>query len=191
MELMYVILLAFGLAVVCGLRAFAPLFLVALVARLAIPVPYAGSHVLVMLTSDAALLTLFVGAVLEVVLDAVPLLDSGLQVLHFVLRPLAGGLAAYAVVSGQEQAWVAAWIAGLLALLVTLPVHTVSTGLRVTSTTTTAGLANPLVSLVETISSVLGTLAAIFVAPLALLLGAVAVFSIYRYLRFRRERAIA
>lgn len=192
MEFFYAVLVALALAACAGLRAFLPLFMLGLVARFSLPVPFASTDHILWLGTDMVLAVLFVLALTEVIFDAVPLLDNGLQFLYFGLRPLAGALGAFSVLDGSEEGFVVACLlAVLLAGLVTLPVHTVSTGVRVVSTTTTAGAANPLVSLKETVLSFFGTLFALFAAPLALLAAAIGAYSLYRYVRYRRELAAA
>ena len=156
-------LMGLGLAASTGLRTFLPLFMLALAAR------FAGVAInphVQWLASNTALVALGVATVVELAADKIPIVDHGLSAIGTVTRPLAGALAAGAVFSHADPAMAA--IAGLIIGVPTaLTFHTAQTGTRAVSTMTTAGLANPMVSLFEDGATVALAGAAFFVPALA------------------------
>jgi len=156
-------LLGLGLAAATGLRTFLPLFMLSVAARF--DLFGIGLHENVAwLASDAALAALGVATVVELAADKIPIVDHALSVVGTVMRPAAGALAAYAVFSKADPA-VAAIAALIVAAPTALAVHTAQSGTRLASTATTAGLGNPVVSVVEDVLAFLTVLVA-FLAPL-------------------------
>jgi uncharacterized membrane protein len=176
-----------GLAAATGLRTFLPLLLLAAVARLGMFGVSINPHV-AWLGSTAALVALGVATVVELIADKIPVVDHTLSALGTVTRPLAGVLAAGAVFSHADPAMAA--LAGLIIGAPTaLAFHAAQSGTRVVSTTTTAGLGNPIVSLFEDV--VAATLS--FLAFIAPLLAAIAVAALlflgFKGWAFLRKRA--
>ncbi len=162
-EALPVIALAIALAACAGLRAWLPLLLAGGLARAGLLQlgPTFG-----FLSGDKALLLLALATVVEIAGDKIPAVDHALDLLSTVLRPAAGTLLAASVlgrVTDPLTAWVLGLIVGTPASLVP---HLAKSGLRLASTALTAGLANPVVSLVEDVS----TLALFVVAVVAPLL---------------------
>lgn len=175
--------LAIALAACAGLRAWLPLLLAALLARFELLQlgPSFG-----FLSSNRALAVLALATVLEIAADKVPALDHALDGLSTVLRPAAGTLLAASVlgnISDPLTAWVLGAAVGAPAALVP---HAAKSGLRLASTVFTAGLANPLVSLLEDVSTLvlfaLAVLVPLFITALVLL---TAVLLLRRLLRRR------
>src|SRR5437867_13429588 len=83
-----------GIAAACGLRAFLPLLVVGLAARLGVIELKPG---LEWLTGDLVLVSLGVATTLEILADKVPALDHALDLVATFIRPLAAWLGAYAV----------------------------------------------------------------------------------------------
>ena len=164
--------LAIALAACTGLRAWLPLLLAGGLARTGLLElgPSFG-----FLSSNKALVLFALATAIEIVGDKIPAVDHTLDALSTVLRPAAGALLAASVlgrVSDPLTAWVLGVVVGGPTALVP---HAAKSGLRVASTAFTAGLANPLVSLLEDVSAVVLFVLAV-VAPLVvclLLLGAV------------------
>lgn len=156
-------LLGLGLASATGLKTFLPLLMLAVAARFHLFGIELNDHV-AWLGSTAALVGLGVAAVSEFVADKVPIVDHALSAVGTFARPAAGALAAYAVFGHADPA-----LAAIAALIIGAPaalaVHTAQAGTRVVSTSTTAGLANPLVSLAEDVLAFFTVLIA-FLAPL-------------------------
>jgi hypothetical protein len=174
------------LAACSGLRAFLPLLGVGLAGRFG-HWPLASS--VQWLGSNPALIALGVATLVEIVADKVPIVDHGLDVIHTVLGPVAAVLvsvSAWSQLSPQH--------ALLLSIITGVPlavgVHALSAGLRLTSTGTTGGLANPFLSIGEdTLTGVSVILA--FVAPIAaIVLVLLAVIWMVRRWRQRRRARV-
>ena len=154
--------LGLGLAAATGLRTFLPLLMLAACVRLGLFGITVNPQV-AWLGSAPMLVGLAVATVAELAADKIPILDHGLSALGTVTRPLAGALAAGAVFAHVDPAMAA--IAGLIIGAPTaLAFHGVQSSVRLASTTTTAGLGNPVLSATEDVGSAL--LAAVaLVAP--------------------------
>ncbi len=143
------VLTGLGIAAACGLRAFLPLLLLGVAARLGwVSLADSASW----LSSTPALFALGTATLLELVGDKVPAVDHALDVLGTVLRPAAAWVGAYAVLVN----WPAPW-GPLIALLLgsgALLVHGIKAKLRLGSTVATLGHGNPLLSMSEDIIAV-------------------------------------
>lgn len=178
-----------AIAAACGLRAFLPLLLVGLAARTGVitlgdPVSW--------LSQDLTLWTLGVAAVVEIVGDKVPVLDHALDAIGLAVRPVAGGLGAYAALAQ----WPAPLplVFALAAGSGALGVQALKAKTRVGSTLLTAGAGNPILSFAEDVGAFGLTALAIAVPALALLLvvtGAFVMRALWRKVRRRRDRPIA
>ena len=181
--------LGLSLAASCGLRAFLPLLVLGVAGRV-------GGDSLNLIQGEAfewikstpALIALSVAVVVEVLADKVPALDHLLDVIQAPVRTGAGMLAA-AAVAGHLPMWATATLA-LIAGGGALSVHAGKSALRVGSTATTAGTANPLISIAEDIAclglSVLSILLGAAVVCLALF---VLVALIFVFVKWRARRA--
>lgn len=140
-------ILALGtlLAASCGLRAFVAPFVMACAGGL-------GwldlGPQLSWLASPLAIGTLAVAIILEILADKIPLVDHGMDVIHVVVKPATGALAAAALLDGNDPmlTWVAAILGGGALAGAT---HLTKASVRVGSTTTTAGLGNVVLSIIE------------------------------------------
>lgn len=176
--------LGIGLAASSGLRTFLPLLLLAGAAKFGFfGVQLSSSFA--WLASNTAFWALAVATVVEIAGDKIPLVDHVLDSLGTVLRPVAGALAAAAVWNTQDPA-----IAALLGLILGAPLalgfHAAKAGTRATSTVTTAGVANPVLSVVEDIAALfLGvvSLLAPLLVPLLLVVALLLMWRVYRLAR--------
>ncbi len=182
------LLLGLSLASATGLRAFLPLLALCIAARYHV-VPLNGQFA--WLHSDTALIVLSVAAVTEVLADKVPLIDHALDAVQTVIRPLAGALAV-----ASTQAHFDPVTAGVLGLVLGAPlaggVHVVKGGTRLASTATTAGLANPFLSLAEDGVSLALSVLALFAPALAFLLVVIMLavaWRVWRRVRRRKKEA--
>lgn len=167
-ELVFAAALGIALAASAGLRAFLPLFVAALFARLSRPELLSDSCA--WLSTTPALVALGVAVVVEVVADKVPALDHLLDLVQGPVRTGAGVLAAAAVTGAADAP---GWATALLALVgggVALSTHATKSALRLGSSATTGGLLNPVLSLVEDLLSLLISVLSIVAAVLALIL---------------------
>lgn len=179
-------LLGLGLASATGLRTFLPLLLLALAARFELFGVRLNDQ-MDWLGSGAAIAALAVAAVAEVAADKIPVVDNLLNGLGFIVRPIAGAVAAGSVFWGVDPA--AAAIAGLIVgAPAALAFNAAQGGVRAASTGMTGGVANPVFSAVDDVLSgvlaVLALLAPVLV-PLVLVALMIAVFRLGRRLRDR------
>lgn len=191
---------ALGLSSTAGLRAVATLFAIGVVSDISIGgqplLPLQGNfHVL---GSTPVLIVLGVLTVVEVIIDKFPVLDSLNDIIHTVIRPVVGGVivAGTANSLSDTNVWVAAAVGAILAF----SVHATKSTTRVASTATTAGVGNPIISVIEDLLSVGSILLvvvakalAILVAPilgLILLIAAIVIAVIVALLAWRISVAI-
>ena len=135
---------AFGLAASAGLNTSLPLLIVGLLARfglIGLASPYDA------LASDVALGGLGLLALLEIVGDKVPGLDSLVQTVQWPLAAAAGAI----LFASQTSAvsWVTPGLAVVVGLLTAGAVHGTRTAVRPAVTGLTLGLGNTPVSLAE------------------------------------------
>ena len=174
--------LSYGLALSSGVNAYFPLLAFAVAARWLHLYKVNPSFSFV--TQPWFMGLLLVLAVVDLVADKIPVIDHLWDGLHTVIRPLAGALVAAASnnlihvpntttllghplmtmgVNLPATLVVVMVIGGILALMT----HTAKAATRVASTTTTAGLLNIVLSVVEDIGVVIATLLALF-APVVM-----------------------
>jgi hypothetical protein len=177
--------LAVALAAAAGLRAWLPLLVAGLLARLGMAQLGEG---FAWLGSWPALGLLGGATVLEIAGDKIPVVDHALDALGTFLRPLAGTLAAAATLVHIEDPLVALVVGLVVGAPAALAPHLAKTTLRGVSTGTTAGLANPLLSVVEDGVSLVITVLAFVVPLLTVLLLAVGGWLGWRWLRRRKQR---
>lgn len=185
MELLISIAVGISLAATCGLRAFLPLFLAGVSARYGVPL----SEAFQWLASGPALAALSVAVTVEIAADKVPAVDHVLDLIQGPVRTLAGAVVTAALVA-KLPGWATALVAIVAGGGAALTVHTAKSVVRVGSTATTGGLANPLLSVGEDVAcfataglSLLLWFVAAAVATFAVF---VAVYVIVRLLRRRR-----
>lgn len=171
-----------GLSSVAGVRAYLPLALVGLFARLGlfeIPAPF---NLLDDWLVIGALLAL---ALVESVLDKVPALDSILDIIQTPIRVVAGAILFSAAlqaglnVEAIPELAAGGGIAGVVAVLKAV--------LRPSANVASAGVSAPFLSTVEDIVAVVGGVIAVLVPLVSLLLVAFLLFFFYR-IRKRRGR---
>lgn len=181
-------LLGLGLASATGLRTFLPLLMLALAARFEM----FGVRLIDQmdwLVSWPAIAALATATVAEFAGDKIPAVDHGLNAIGYVTRPIAGAVAAGSVFWSVDPA--AAAIAGIIVgAPAALAFNAAQTGVRVGSTATTAGVGNPVVSLIEDVLAfvtvIIAFLAPILI-PIVMVVFAVLVFRLARRIRDRNE----
>ena len=135
-----------GLAACAGLRAWLPLLLAGLLSRAGILTLGPNFQ---FLSTNRALLLFAVATVVEIAGDKIPAVDHTLDAFSTVLRPAAGSLlaaSAFWQVSDPLTAWALGISVGAPSAMIPPAAKTV---LRAASSTLTAGLANPVISLGE------------------------------------------
>lgn len=176
-------LLGLGLAAATGLRTFLPLLMLSAAVHFEL-FGIVLNESMQWVGSTGALVTLGIATVVELVADMVPLVDNALSVAGTVTRPVAGAMAAWAAFANLDPAMAA--LAGIVIGAPTaLAVSTAQTGTRAASTATTAGLGNPVLSLIESITSFVTSLIAM-VLPLLV----VPLLALFGWLGFRGYRRV-
>jgi uncharacterized membrane protein len=157
------VLLGLGLAASTGLNTFLPLLLLAAAARFNVAGIELGQK-FEWLSSDAAIITLIIACVVELIADKIPAVDHFLDSAGTFVRPVAGALASASVLTGVDP-MVAAIVGIIVGVPTSLGLHTLKAGTRVASSVTTFGCANPVISILEDIISFTLSIVAIF-API-------------------------
>jgi Domain of unknown function (DUF4126) len=153
------VLAAFGLSGAAGLNAWLPLFVSALLDRVGV-VDFAGP--VDDFSSNVGLIVLGTLTLLDFVGDKVPVVDHALHVVGGVVAPLSGAL--LFVAPTEDETSLPSILALVLGAVVAGSIHAARATVRPVATTTTAGTANPIVSLGEDATSGLLTALA-FIAP--------------------------
>lgn len=192
-EAIGILLTALGLSSASGLRAYFPLLAVAI-----------GSHIstgngqpLIPLSQPfQALGTWWVVALLvvlvigEFTVDKIPGLDHVSDAFHTIVRPLSGAV----IMAGTDNPLSerSIWAAAVVGAVLALTVHTAKAASRPAVTASTAGLGNPVVSLVEdvivVVVSVLAVLAPFVAAALIVALAIAVGWLIYKGVKKLRGR---
>jgi hypothetical protein len=154
------LLAALGLSATSGLRAYIPLLAVGLAGATGI-VPLQDSFK--DLASPPVLIILGVLVVGEFIIDKIPLVDHVSDAIHTVIRPVSGAV----IMAGTANSLstLAPWVAAILGALLALVFHGAKATTRPAVSATTAGVGNPIISLVEDIVVIAAVLLLIF-API-------------------------
>jgi hypothetical protein len=191
------LLTGFGLATAAGLNAYIPLLALGLLSRftdlITLPHGWAWLENGWVMTIVAALL------VVEIVADKIPALDSINDAVQTFVRPTAGGIVFGSGTAAQTSAvtdpgafahsgqWIPVAVGVVTALVVSLTKSTV----RPAANVATAGMAAPVLSTVEDITSVGLVFLAILVPVLVLVAVLALVWAVLRIVRRRRRKAAA
>jgi hypothetical protein len=175
---------AFGLSSAAGLNAYLPLLVVALTARFTDLIQL--NEPWDVMTSWWVIGALAVLLLIEMTVDKIPAADTINDVIHTVIRPVAGAIL-FAANSGAvgEVHPVLALICGLV---VAGGVHAVKATARPVVTATTGGTGNWLVSVVEDMVSLVTSVLAILVPILLVFLIVFFILSLAWWLSRRRTR---
>jgi len=195
-----VLLTALGLSTASGLRAYFPLLGVALGSDIATP---DGTHLITLskpfqsLGEPWLIALLALLALGEFAVDKIPGLDHASDVIHTLIRPVAGAVVMAGISNplSEHDPWAAAAVGAVLALAM----HGMKAATRPLVTATTVGMGNPVMSLGEDIATLIMTLLSLlapvlvllFVVLLLLLVGRPLVRGVRRLFGVRRSpRAI-
>jgi Domain of unknown function (DUF4126) len=191
------LLTGFGLATAAGLNAYIPLLALGLLSRftdlVTLPHGWAWLENGWVMTIVTALL------VVEIIADKIPALDSINDAVQTFVRPTAGGIVFGSGTAAQTSAvtdpgafaqsgqWIPVAIGVVTALVVSLTKSTV----RPAANVATAGMAAPVLSTVEDITSVGLVFLAILVPVLVLVAVLALVWAVLRIVRRRRRKDAA
>jgi hypothetical protein len=182
---------AFGLAASAGLNTTLPLLIVGVVARaglIGLASPYDA------LASDVAIAGLAVLALMEIIGDKVPALDSVIQALQWPLASAAGAI----LFASQSSvvSWVSPGLALLIGLLVAGGIHATRAAIRPAVTGLSLGAGNAVVSTAEDVlaaslafSAILSPIIALILLLVALAALALGGRAIFRWVAMHREGA--
>jgi len=167
---------------VFGFRVFLPLFALSLASYMGV---WELNESWQWIGSLAALLTLGVATLVEIFAYFIPWVDNALDGIAVPLAAIAGTAVMVSTIANLDP--VVTWSLAIIAGGGTATaIKGASAAGRLTSTATTGGLANPLVSTVETGTAVAMSVASIFAPMLAAVLVIIIltiIFRIYRKLR--------
>lgn len=175
-----VLLGALALAGAAGLNAWIPLLVCGIATRagaLELAEPFDE------LASTPALLATSAGLTIDFVGDKVPAVDSVVHAVGTVVNPVAGAV----VAAGAAGADLPPWVALVAGALTAEGIHLGRASVRPLATTMTAGLGNPVVSLVEDLGS-LAVALTVLVAPVVAGLALIALVVLAARWVLRRRR---
>lgn len=189
------LLTGLGLASAAGLNAYIPLLALGLLGRFTdlvnLPSGFAWLENGWVLVIVAVLLTV------EVVADKIPALDSVNDVIQTVVRPTSGGIVFGAGTASQTAAvtdpgaFVSSgqWIPVAIGVAVALVMHLTKTAVRPVANVATAGVAAPVLSTFEDVTSVGLVFAAVLLPVLVLVALVVIGWAAFTLWRRRRRRS--
>lgn len=185
-----------GLAAAAGLNAYIPLLVVGLSSRFLdwVQLPSAWAW----LENEWVLVILGVLFVIEIVADKIPAVDTVNDWIQTIIRPTAGGIlfgsgsASETVAVTDPASFFASnqWVPIVIGIVLSLLVHTGKSLARPAANAVTAGVAAPVLSVAEDVSSVVLSLFAILF-PVLVIVGlaglAVGLVALIRRMRRRRR----
>lgn len=183
-----------GLASAAGLNAYIPLLSMGLLGRYTdlvnLPAGWAWLQNGWVIGIVATLL------VIEIVADKIPALDSINDTVQTFVRPTAGGIVfgsgtaaqTAAVADPAEFARTGQWVPVAIGVVTALVVHLTKTTIRPAANVATAGVAAPVLSTIEDVTSVGLTFIAILVPALVLIVLVALIWAAVSLLRRRRRR---
>ena len=180
------ILLGIGLAASVGFRIFVPLFALSIASYYNI-IPLNDNWEWI--SSVPALITLGIATIIEIIAYLIPWLDNLLDTIAVPLAAVAGTAVMLSTAADLEPliTWSLAIIAGGGTATA---IKTSTSTTRLASTATTGGIANPIVSTVETGSSIIMAVLA-FVAPVLAIVIVVIIlwlmFKVFKWFKPKKE----
>lgn len=175
-----------GLGLGAGINAYATLLVFGLVARWQPAIFHDDLARFFAMTP--VLIVVGILYLIEFAADKVPTVDHLWDVIHTLIRPAAGALVAWAAVSDKIPHG-AVILASVIAGGAALGSHLTKATVRGASTLSTAGLGNPVLSLLEDVFAFVNAVIAIFLPWLVILmLFAMGMLFLVVYRRMRRVR---
>lgn len=191
------LLTGFGLATAAGLNAYIPLLALGLLSRftelVSLPAGWAW------LENGWVMLIVGVLLAVEIVADKIPALDSVNDAIQTFVRPTAGGIVFGSGTAAQTAAVTdpgafassGQWIGVIIGIVTALIVSLTKSAVRPIANIGSAGMAAPVLSTAEDVTSV-GLVFVSLLLPLLVLVALAAVaFTVFQVWRWRRRRAQA
>lgn len=185
-ETLISIFLGIGLAASVGFRVFVPLFALSLASYFGV---WELNESWQWIGSTAAVITLGVATIVEIFAYYIPYVDNLLDSIAVPLAAVAGTAVMVSTVADLSP--VITWALAIIAGGGTAAAISSTTGAtRLTSTATTGGLGNPVVSTLETGTSVVLSAFSIFIPVLAIVLVGIILLIIFKlYKKFKSAKA--
>lgn len=187
----------FGLATAAGLNAYIPMLLMGLLGRFTnlVNLPTGWSW----LENGWVIAIVAVLLAVEIVADKIPALDSINDAVQTFVRPTSGGIVfgsgtaaqTAAISDPAEFARTGQWVPVAIGVVTALVVHLTKTAVRPAANVATAGVAAPVLSTLEDITSVSLTFVAILIPALVLIILIALIWAAVWLLRRRRRRQTA
>lgn len=187
----------FGLATAAGLNAYIPLLAMGLLGRFThlITLPHGWAW----LQNGWVIGIVAVLLLIEIVADKIPALDSINDTVQTFVRPTAGGIVfgsgtaaqTAAVTDPGEFARTGQWVPIAIGVVTALVVHLTKTAVRPAANVATAGVAAPVLSTIEDVTSVGLVFIAILIPALVLVILVALVWAAVSLLRRRRRKKAA
>lgn len=180
------ICLGIGLAASVGFRVFVPLFALSLASYFDV---WQLNDSWQWIGSNTALIVLGIATLIEIFAYFIPYVDNFLDSIAVPLAAIAGTIIMLSTVAELDP--VITWSLAIIAGGGTAAAITgTSSTTRLASTVTTGGLANPVVSILETGTSIFMSVVSIFIPILALILVLIIVFIIFKlYKKFNAVKS--
>lgn len=176
METIISICLGIGLAASVGFRVFLPLFALSLASYFNV---WQLNDSWLWIGSLTAIITLGIATLVEILAYYIPVVDNFLDAIAVPLAIIAGTLVMVSTMSDLNP--ITTWALAIIAGGGTAATIKSATGAsRITSTVSTAGFGNPIVSTIETSASMLMSVFAIFLPIIAFVLVIFVLFAIFK-----------
>jgi len=176
-----------GLGLGAGINAYATLLVFGVVARWQPAIFH--DELARFFSSTPVLIVVGVLYLIEFAADKVPTVDHVWDLIHTLIRPAAGALVAWAAVSDKIPHG-AVILASVIAGGAALGAHVTKATVRGASTLGTAGIGNPVLSLLEDVFAFINAVIAIFLPWLVIvMMFALGMMAVVVYRRMRGARA--
>ena len=152
MELFLAILIGIGLSISAGFRVFTPMLVASIASKLGW-LPLSGGFEWI--GSTPALIAFSVAVVIEIASYYVPVIDNFMKALATPLALIAGTILTVSMIGVEDNAFLSWGMAILTGGGAATASQLTTAAVRGTSTVTTGGLANPILSFIEDIGAVL------------------------------------
>lgn len=189
------LLTGFGLATAAGLNAYIPLLALGLLSRFTdlVTLPHGWAW----LENGWVMAIVGVLLVVEVVADKIPALDTVNDTIQTFVRPTAGGIVFGSGTAAQTSAVTdpgafaqsGQWIPVAIGVVTALVVSLTKTAVRPAANVASAGVAAPVLSTLEDVTSVGLVFVAILLPVLVLVALVGLAWAVFRVWRWRRRRA--
>lgn len=180
------IFLGIGLSASVGFRVFVPLFALSLAAYFNV---WELNDSWQWIGSFTAVVTLGVATLVEIFGYYIPYIDNALDSIAIPLATIAGTAVMVSTIADLSP--VITWALAIIAGGGTAAAVAGSSGVtRLASTATTGGIANPVVSTIETSTSIVMSIVSLFIPVLAFIFVLIILYLIFRvYKKFKRPKA--